>query len=158
MFFNCCRKTTFGTDGDTSMVAYAAVPEYYTRQSDDISWVFNFGMEDLHGYINCRLMWDPDYDVDKGVREFCRIYYGAAGEPMAAYVLKMQTHDSYSRSRMGNDLSLLVHSPKDHPLRGPAYHRFFGLTEEIGLDTDIRLAEIGTQSLDELKLRFAKDR
>ena len=101
MYFNACRKTTFGTDGDKSMVAHAAVPEYYTRRHDGISWIFNFGMEHLHGYVACRLMWDPDYDVDEGAREFCRIYYGAGGAPMAAYVLKMQDLAAYSRSARG---------------------------------------------------------
>ena len=45
------------------MIAYAAVPEYYTRESYDVWWWFNFGMEHLHGYMACRLLWDPDFDV-----------------------------------------------------------------------------------------------
>jgi hypothetical protein len=211
MYFNACRKRSFGTDGDKSMVAYAAVPEYYTRDSYDISWVFNLGMEHLHGYMSCRLMWNPEYDVVKGVRDFCRIYYGAAGEAIASYVLKMQDLDAYARSakgeyprhpgihmrypagpvpklevieeadshfakamaavgeqapyrrrvemaRMGNDLSILAYAPKSHALRKPAHQRFFRLTDEIGLDTALRLPEIGTLSLEELKEHFAKDR
>ena len=211
MYFNACRKETFDTDGDKSMIAYAAVPEYYTRDSDNVFWLFNFGMEHLHGYMSCRLMWDPDFDVDEGVRDFCSIYYGVAGEAMAAYVLKMQTLDSYARSvkgsypdyggihmgyhagpvlkllvmeevdslfvgalalvgdndpyrrrvemvRMGNDLSILAYAPEGHPLRKPAYQRFFAITDEIGLDTALRVPEIGTLQLGELKRRFEKDR
>lgn len=211
MYFNACRKKTFGTDGDKSMVAYAAVPEYYTRKSDNVSWVFNFGMEHLHGYMSCRLMWNPDIDVDEGVRDFCRVYYGAGGEFIAESVLKVQALDSYDRSargtypdypgihmgysagpvpklsvieesdvlftkaleavgdedpyrrrvemaRMGNDVSILACAPKGHALRKPAYRRFFSLTDEIGLDTPIRLAEIGTLSLNEMKQRFINDR
>ncbi len=207
MYFNGCRKTTFDTDGDKSMIAYAAVPHYYTRESYNVTWVFNLGMEHLHGYMSCRLLWDPDFDVDGGILEFCRIYYGAAGDELATYILRMQELDAYERSvkgvypsypgihmsyhagpvlkfsvmqdsdacftralettgksepyrrriemaRMGNDLSILAYAPKDHPLRGPAHRRFFGLADEIGLEAPIHLRETGSQSIEKLRLHF----
>ena len=101
MYFNACRKTTAGTDGDKSMVAYGAVPHYYTRRSDEVTWIFNLGMEHLHGYLGARLLWNPDLDLKQAVDEFCRIYYGPGGNEMAAYVMTMQDLASYSRSAKG---------------------------------------------------------
>ena len=71
-------------------------------------------------------------------------------------------NDPYRRRvemvRMGNDLSILAYAPEGHPLRKPAYQRFFAITDEIGLDTALRVPEIGTLQLGELKRRFEKDR
>ena len=59
--------------------------EYYRDQTPD-----------LRGYLHARLIWDPEFDVDKGIREFCRAYYGAAGVLMTRYVEGVNDDRSYA--------------------------------------------------------------
>merc|ERR1711964_784020 len=41
---------------------------------------------ELRAYLLSKLMWNPDYDVDKGMNAFLDGYYGAAAEPIHAYI------------------------------------------------------------------------
>ena len=41
---------------------------------------------DLRTYLICKLLWDPDTDVERHIREFCAAYYGAAGDDVAAFL------------------------------------------------------------------------
>lgn len=40
----------------------------------------------LRGYLLAKCMWNPDVDEQAVIREFCEGYYGAAAEPIMAYV------------------------------------------------------------------------
>ena len=104
MGFNTMYKNTPDSDGDKTMPAYAATEDYYSRQGDYGSWVFPWGFEHLLGYIGSRLLWNPDFDWQQGIREFCDIYYGAAGKEIAKYALKVERLSSYDKSynRPGN--------------------------------------------------------
>jgi len=50
----------------------------------------------LRGYLHARLAWDPDFDVEKGIREFCRAYYGAAAPELISYVREINDENSYA--------------------------------------------------------------
>lgn len=43
-------------------------------------------MAELRGWLLAKLMWNPDFDVDKGMDEFLSAYFGPAGEQMRAYI------------------------------------------------------------------------
>ena len=60
-------------------------------------WSRGFYMSPLKSYIAAKLMWNPDYDVAAGIAEFCRVYFGAAGARMRAYVKATQDESAYRR-------------------------------------------------------------
>ena len=43
-------------------------------------------LNELRAYLICKLLWDPDCDIERHKREFCEYYYGAAGEHILAYI------------------------------------------------------------------------
>jgi hypothetical protein len=68
---------------------------------------------DLRGYLCARLAWDPEFDVEKGIREFCDAYYGEAAPAMIWYVHEINNLETYAgKSRI---------SPKDLQSR-PGFH------------------------------------
>ncbi len=50
---------------------------YYTKGSE---------MQELRNYIMGKTLWDPNYDTNKAIDEFCAAYYGAAGPFVRSYV------------------------------------------------------------------------
>ena len=50
---------------------------YYTPGSE---------LQELRGYIVAKTLWDPDYDTDQAIREFCDAYYEAAGPFIREYL------------------------------------------------------------------------
>jgi len=58
----------------------------------------------LNAYISVRLAWNPDFDVRKGVTEFCATYYGTAAQEMEQVVLLLESVSSYERT-MGTTFS-----------------------------------------------------
>jgi len=105
MIFNKLHKNTSDTDGDKTMPAYAASEDYYSRQGAYGSWVFSYGFDHLRGYIGSRMLWNPDFDWQQGIREFCDIYYGDAGKEVAEYLLEVEQLSAYDKSynRPGNE-------------------------------------------------------
>jgi len=83
-------------DGDKQMRAYDS-PNYGY-------FTFPWSLTHIKSYIACRLMWDPDYDVETGIREFCEGYYGLAGGELAEYVLMVERRGSYAKT-MGTTFS-----------------------------------------------------
>ena len=43
-------------------------------------------LAELRAYIIAKTLWDPSYDTDRAIDEFCSAYYGAAAEPIRRYV------------------------------------------------------------------------
>ena len=61
-------------------------------------------MDELKSYIVCRLMWDPDIDVDAHIRRFCRCVYGdAAGQKIEEYVFAMMDACEHGELRYKQD-------------------------------------------------------
>jgi len=50
---------------------------YFTRGSE---------LQELRNYIIAKTLWDPSYDTDKAIREFCDAYYGAASAQIQRYL------------------------------------------------------------------------
>jgi len=43
-------------------------------------------LNELRAYLICKLLWDPDCDIEMHKREFCEYYYGAAAEHIMGYI------------------------------------------------------------------------
>ena len=63
-----------------------------------------FFMHNIKSYLAAKLMWDPSYDVDRGIEEFCRAYYGPAAEEMLSYIEQTQDEQSYQLGPEGQAL------------------------------------------------------
>jgi hypothetical protein len=50
---------------------------YFTKGSE---------LQELRNYIMAKTLWDPEYDTDKAIREFCDAYYGAAAPLVQEYI------------------------------------------------------------------------
>ncbi|NLH98022.1 MAG: DUF4838 domain-containing protein [Chthonomonadales bacterium] len=50
---------------------------YYTKGSE---------LQELRNYIIAKTLWDPDYDTDKAIREFCDAFYGPASPHIRDYI------------------------------------------------------------------------
>ncbi|NLC55365.1 MAG: DUF4838 domain-containing protein [Armatimonadetes bacterium] len=50
---------------------------YYTKGSE---------LQELRNYVFAKLLWDPDYDTDKAIDEFCAAYYGPAAPQVRQYL------------------------------------------------------------------------
>ncbi len=48
--------------------------------------------QDLRGYVIAKLLWNPDEDVARLVREFTDAYYGPAAEHIRAYIALLHDH------------------------------------------------------------------
>lgn len=46
----------------------------------------NGELSPLSGYLNAKLLWDPDYDEDTAITEFLEGVYGEAAEPIRQYI------------------------------------------------------------------------
>ena len=53
-------------------------------------------LAELRAFLLAKLSWDLDYDVDLGISDFLRAYYGAAAEPLEKYITTM--HDAVRAS------------------------------------------------------------
>ena len=79
------------SDGDESLPAYANAEKY--------GWfIIPYGLEHVRSYIYARLLWNPDFDVTEGTREFCDAYYGDAAEEMNKYAVTLESLDSYDKT------------------------------------------------------------
>jgi len=85
------HRTNAVSDGDKLMPAYgnAELHGYFT-----VPW----GLEHLKAYVTCRLLWNPEFDVEQGIREFCQTYYGPARHELSQYALSVESIDSYDTS------------------------------------------------------------
>ena len=54
------------------------------------------GLTELQAYLFAQLMWDPDYDVDAGIREFAQACYGAAAPNVRAYIDAVNDPETYT--------------------------------------------------------------
>jgi len=64
----------FIANGVTSLYEEA---DYYTKGGE---------LAELRTWVMAKTLWDPQYDTDKAIGEFCDGYYGAAGKVIREYV------------------------------------------------------------------------
>ncbi len=43
-------------------------------------------LHELRTYLSAKLLWNPDTDVERHIREFCNAYYGEAGEDIIKFI------------------------------------------------------------------------
>jgi hypothetical protein len=55
----------------------------------------NGALTDLRAYIHARLMWDPDFDVKQGIKEFADAVYRDAGPYIVSYIDMLHDKDIY---------------------------------------------------------------
>ena len=84
-------KTKETGDGDKSVPAY--------DKADRYGWhTFPYGLEHVRSYIYARLLWNPEFDIAAGIREFCDVYYGAAGADVNEYLTILESLDAYDKT------------------------------------------------------------
>ena len=52
----------------------------------------------IKAYIAIQLLWDPDYSVEQGIREYCETCYDPAGAELAQWFIAIETLDSYQQT------------------------------------------------------------
>ena len=62
---------------------------------EDLNLVKQHELNHLRAYLLAELMWDADYDVEKGTEEFCRLYYGPAYKQALQYLDLLHSEDSW---------------------------------------------------------------
>jgi hypothetical protein len=82
------------------------IKEFYRRNKDKIVGSFINGVKDhwprqhISLYIWLKVLWNPDFDVDAAISEYCRRMYGPAAKTMHK-LIKMQI-DGWEKSRWQN--------------------------------------------------------
>ena len=74
----------------------AGVQGMLIQDNDSGKQINTGGLLDLQAYLLAKLMWDPDYDVQKGIEEFSRACYGAAAPYILSFVKMVNDADTYS--------------------------------------------------------------
>jgi len=90
---NCNQslRTNDAPDGDKLIPAYG--------DSDGNGYfTVPLGLEHVRSYVVAQLLWDPDFDIKKGIKEFCKTYYGPADKELARFVMMCEDDRSYERS------------------------------------------------------------
>jgi hypothetical protein len=90
------------------------------------------GLLDLQSYILAKLMWDPDYDVQNGIEEFCRACYAAGAPYIISFVKLVNDADTYTGTP-------LQHYTETEVKQFPGFHCPGGATVAIRQD---KLAEM----------------
>ena len=53
------------------------------------------GLTELEAYLHVKLMWNPDYDVQAGIEEFCAGLYGEAAPQIVSYIHQINDINTY---------------------------------------------------------------
>jgi hypothetical protein len=67
--------------------------------------VITGGLADLQAYLFAKLMWDPDYNVEKGIEEFCNACYGSAARQIISYVKQVNDQNTYANLPGNKDIT-----------------------------------------------------
>ena len=73
----------------------AGVKGYFIQAHAGAKMVMTGGLTDLKAYLFAKLMWDPDYDVARGVKEFVTACYGAAAPQVFTYLDRIDDAATY---------------------------------------------------------------
>lgn len=102
---------------------------------------------ELRTYLVCKLLWDPDTDVERHIAEFCDAYYGAAGDDVAAFL------KDYEKSAKGYNAKAVRVSHMDCFAGGESFAGGISLTalDVKRLDRYLEQAKSRTLSEDEAR-------
>ncbi len=62
---------------------------------EELNWVPEHQLNHLRAYLLAKLMWNPDWNAEKGIEEFCKLYYGPAHEEALEYLELLHSKDSW---------------------------------------------------------------
>ena len=68
---------------------------------------------ELRAYLLAKLMWNPNFDVDKGISEFLDAYYDSAAQPVLAYI------DMLHKKATDERIHMTISAPMTSPLFSP---------------------------------------
>ncbi len=68
----------------------------------DVYTTLNGELSGLSGYLNAKLLWNPDYDEDTAIQEFLEGVYGPAAAPIRRYIDLL--HDKVARENIHMDI------------------------------------------------------
>lgn len=132
----------FIANGATSIYEEA---DYYTKGGE---------MAELRTWIMAKTLWDPTYDTDKAIDEFCEAYYGPAGKFIRAYVTLL--HDQVRNAKY----HITIYSPPTVPhLRNEVLakaHTLFDEAEQAVKDDATLLHRVQVARLPILYVQIAR--
>lgn len=73
--------------------------------------------QDLRGYVIAKLLWNPDEDVERLIREFTDAYYGPAAEHIRSYITLL--HDYFAQNPQ---IHVGIYAPPRAYLNSPELH------------------------------------
>ncbi len=105
---------------------------YYTKGAE---------LAELRTYVMAKLLWDPDYDTDTAIDEFCAAYYGDAADEVRAFIDLV--HES---AQSIPDMHVRIYSPPSVGYLTPEVlaegDRLFDLAENAVADDETRLHRV----------------
>jgi len=116
-------------------------------------------MAPLKAYLSAKLLWNPEYNVEKGTEEFLEGYFGKAAEPIGEYI------DLLRREVEGSDYHSLHVKPFEPAITAPYLNQrvmarareLFDEAEELAADDPEVLTRVkaARMPIDYVKLRMA---
>jgi len=96
---------------------------------------------ELRTYIMAKLLWNPDYDVDTAIDEFCEAYYGRCWHLIREYI-----DDIHRRAVSDPDFHMTIGAPPQSPFQtDEAIAKYVGLfdnAEAMMQDDPVRLHRV----------------
>ena len=109
--------------------------------------------EHLRSYIATNCLWNPDFDVENGIREFTDAYYGAAAPLIRAYIKLMTDHGVNRKNVHMRIYGIPEQHFDDKPLMDRAL-AYFVEAEQAVADDPVRLARVQGAKLPVLYTRL----
>ena len=102
-------------------------------------------LNELRAYLICKLLWDPDCDIERHKREFCDYYYGAAAKHILDYIAalteKVERDNIHTGFNNNCDKPYLTDDMLD------LYDGFFDRAEQAVLGDALRHARVAKARL-----------
>jgi len=118
---------------------------------------FSHGGEfaELRTYLMAKLLWNPGWDVERGINEFCRAYYGAAADRVEEYI-DLIHEAAVSDDSFHMPIYVDCYSPfqTDEALR--RYEKLFDDAEKRVADDPVRLHRVQVARLPIIYTRIAQ--
>ena len=104
---------------------------------------------ELRAYLLAKLMWNPDYDVDKGINEFLEAYYGQAAQPIHAYIDMLHKKVKDERIHMPHSVTTSrLFSPDVMKRANTLFDEAEQLADNEGILFRVKVARLSVQYLD----------
>ncbi len=110
---------------------------------------------ELRTYLMAKLLWDPDYDVQRGIDEFCAAYYGPAAPRIRDYI-----DDIHRLAVSDPDFHMRIYVPPTAPFQTDEaltrYEGWFDEAEAAVADDPVRLHRVEVARLPVIYTRLAQ--